>query len=71
MKVKLCPRQAVAEALKQNRTVTALDLGVNEIGDEGAKACSQHTPLEILRLGTACDQKDSTRMHIDMYTEVP
>ena len=30
--------QALAEALKTNRSVTNIELGFNQIGDEGAKA---------------------------------
>ena len=32
------PRQALAEILRTNRTVTRIDLADNQIGDEGAKA---------------------------------
>ena len=34
----LSPREALAEALEQNSTLTVLDLGVNYIGSEGGKA---------------------------------
>jgi len=38
--------QALAEALKQNATLTQLDLAGNNIGDEGAKAWC------LVRVGT-------------------
>ena len=34
---RFCP-QALAEALKVNKTVAIIDLELNEIGNEGAKA---------------------------------
>ena len=37
--VSLVRRQALAEALKQNRTISTFDLGCNESGSMGAKAC--------------------------------